>query len=97
MQITKHDVEHVAKLARLEITEAESSAFSRQLSAILTYMEQLNRFDTTGIEPTTTVLPQTNVVREDEARPCLPVDAALANAPERENGFFVVPRILSDR
>jgi aspartyl-tRNA(Asn)/glutamyl-tRNA(Gln) amidotransferase subunit C len=97
MNITREQVEHVAKLARLEITEAEKEAFSRQLSAILTYMEQLNRFDTTGIEPTATVLPQTNVVREDEVRPSLPVDSALANAPERENGFFVVPRILEGR
>jgi aspartyl-tRNA(Asn)/glutamyl-tRNA(Gln) amidotransferase subunit C len=97
MQISKEQVEHVAKLARLEITEAEQEAFSRQLSAILTYMEHLNRFDTTGIEPTATVLQQTIVVRKDEVRPSLPVDAALANAPERENDFFVVPRILSDR
>jgi aspartyl-tRNA(Asn)/glutamyl-tRNA(Gln) amidotransferase subunit C len=97
MQITKEQVEHVAKLARLAITESEKEAFSRQLSAILTYMEQLNRFDTTGIEPTATVLAQTNVFRDDAVRPSLPVESALANAPEREGGFFVVPKILGDR
>jgi aspartyl-tRNA(Asn)/glutamyl-tRNA(Gln) amidotransferase subunit C len=97
MEISKEQVEHVANLARLEITEAEKDAFSRQLSAILTYMEQLNRFDTKGIELTATVLQQTNVVRDDEVRPSLPVEDALANAPERENDFFVVPRILDGR
>ena len=97
MKIDKEQVEHVAKLARLDITEAEKEAFSRQLSAILTYMEQLNRFDTSGVEPTATILEQTNVVRDDVSRACLPVESALANAPEREGDFFAVPRILQDR
>jgi aspartyl-tRNA(Asn)/glutamyl-tRNA(Gln) amidotransferase subunit C len=97
MQITKEQVLHVAKLARLEVTEAEQEAFSRQLSAILTYVEQLNQFDTSGVQPTATVLKQTNVFREDMTRPCLPVEAALANAPEQAAGFFSVPRILKDR
>ncbi len=94
MQITKQDVEHVAKLARLEITETETDAFSRQLSAILTYVEQLKTLDTAGVEPTATVLEQTNVFREDKARPSLSVEKALANAPESESGHFRVPRIL---
>jgi aspartyl-tRNA(Asn)/glutamyl-tRNA(Gln) amidotransferase subunit C len=94
MQITKQDVEHVAKLARLEITETERDAFSRQLSAILTYVEQLKTLDTEGVEPTATVLEQTNVFREDKARPSLSVEKALANAPESESGYFRVPRIL---
>jgi aspartyl-tRNA(Asn)/glutamyl-tRNA(Gln) amidotransferase subunit C len=97
MKIDKEQVEHVAKLARLDITEAEKEAFSRQLSAILTYMEQLNGFDTSGVEPTATILEQTNVVRDDVSRACLPVESALANAPEREGDFFAVPRILQDR
>jgi aspartyl-tRNA(Asn)/glutamyl-tRNA(Gln) amidotransferase subunit C len=94
MEITKADVEHVAKLARLEITETERDAFSRQLSAILTYVEQLKTLDTEGVEPTATVLEQTNVFREDKARPSLSVEKALANAPESESGYFRVPRIL---
>jgi aspartyl-tRNA(Asn)/glutamyl-tRNA(Gln) amidotransferase subunit C len=97
MQISKDQVEHVAKLARLEISEAEKDAFSRQLSAVLTYVEKLNSLDTTGVEPTATVLEQTNVFREDRPRPSLPVESALANAPEQEAGFFCVPRILQGR
>ncbi len=97
MQITKQQVEHVAKLARLEITEAEKEAFTKQLSDILTYVEQLKTWDTRGVEPTATVLDQTNVFREDKVRACLPAEKALANAPESEAGFFKVPRILEDR
>jgi aspartyl-tRNA(Asn)/glutamyl-tRNA(Gln) amidotransferase subunit C len=97
MQISKEQVQQVAKLARLEITEAEQEAFSRQLSAILTYMEQLKQFDTSGVQPTSTVLEQTNVFREDVPRPSLPAEAALSNAPDQAAGFFSVPRILKDR
>ena len=97
MQISKEEVEHVAKLARLEISEAEGEAFSQQLSSILTYMEKLKPVNTDEVEPTATVLEQTNVFREDKARACLPVEKALANAPESEAGHFQVPRILEDR
>jgi aspartyl-tRNA(Asn)/glutamyl-tRNA(Gln) amidotransferase subunit C len=97
MQISKKDVEHVAQLARLEITEAEKEAFSRQLSAILTYVEKLKSLDTAGVEPTATVLEQTNVFREDKARPGLRQEQALANAPEQAEGFFVVPKIIEER
>lgn len=96
MRITKDIVEHVARLARLEITETEKEAFTRQLSDILTYVEQLNELNTEGVEPTATVLGQTNVFREDVARPSLPVEKALANAPETEDGFFVVPKIINE-
>jgi len=97
MKISKQEVEHVAKLARLEITETEKEAFSQQLSAILTYVEKLNQLKTEGVEPTATVLGQTNVFREDKARPSLPVEKALANAPEQAGGFFVVPKIIEER
>ena len=97
MQISKKEVEHVATLARLEVTEAEKEAFSRQLSDILTYIDKLKTLDTEGVEPTATVIEQTNVFREDKARPSLPVETALANAPERAEGFLCVPRILDDR
>ena len=97
MKITKQEVEHVAKLARLEITETEKEAFSQQLSAIMTYVEKLNQLKTEGVEPTATVLGQTNVFREDKARPSLPVEKALANAPEQAGGFFVVPKIIEER
>lgn len=97
MHISKQDVEQVARLARLEITEAEKEAFSRQLSAILTYVDKLKALDTTGVEPTATVLEQGNVSREDKARPSLPVEKALANAPEAEDGYFIVPKIIEER
>jgi aspartyl-tRNA(Asn)/glutamyl-tRNA(Gln) amidotransferase subunit C len=97
MEISKQEVEHVAKLARLEITESEKDAFSRQLSGILTYIEQLKSIDTTGVEPTATVLEQTNVFREDTVRPSLPVEHALANAPNAQDGYFQVPKILEQR
>ena len=97
MDITQKEVEHVAKLARLELSEDEKGIFTRQLSAILTYMDQLKTLDTRGVEPTMTVLPTENVFRDDEVRPSLPQESALANAPEQADGFFRVPRILEDR
>ena len=97
MDITQKEVEHVAKLAQLELSEDEKGIFTRQLSAILTYMDQLKTLDTRGVEPTMTVLPTENVFRDDEVRPSLPQERALANAPEQADGFFRVPRILEDR
>lgn len=97
MEITKQEVEKVAKLARLEITEAEKEAFAKQLSQILTHVEKLKQYDTRGIEPTATVLGQMNVFRDDIIRPSLPVDKALANAPEHEGNRFLVPKIIEER
>jgi aspartyl-tRNA(Asn)/glutamyl-tRNA(Gln) amidotransferase subunit C len=97
MEITKQEVEKVAKLARLEISEAEQAAFAKQLSQILTHVETLKQFDTAGIEPTATVLGQVNVFREDIVQPSLPVEKALANAPEREADGFAVPKIIEER
>ncbi|HTL61969.1 MAG TPA: Asp-tRNA(Asn)/Glu-tRNA(Gln) amidotransferase subunit GatC [Nitrospira sp.] len=97
MEITEQEVEKVAKLARLEISPAEKEAFAKQLSQILTHVETLNRYDTAGVEPTATVLGQANVFREDVVRPSLPVEQALANAPDREADAFAVPRILEER
>lgn len=97
MQISKEQVEHVAKLARLEITDAEKEAFSVQLSSILSYIEQLKAWDTTGVEPTATVLEQTNVFREDRMKPGLSAEQALANAPDSDGAYFRVPRILEER
>jgi len=97
MEITLKEVEQVAKLARLELSEDEKAIFARQLSAILSYMDQLKTLDTGGVEPTATVLPTDNVFRDDQVRPSLPQEAALANAPDQADGFFRVPRILEDR
>ena len=97
MEISKEQVEHVAKLARLEVSEDEKAMFARQLSAILTYMDQLKEVDTGGVEPTATVLPTESVFREDEVTPSLPQEQTLANAPDQAEGFFRVPKILEDR
>jgi aspartyl-tRNA(Asn)/glutamyl-tRNA(Gln) amidotransferase subunit C len=97
MEINKQEVEKVAKLARLEITEAEKAAFAKQLSEILTHVEKLREYDTKGVEPTAAVLGQMNVFRDDVVRASLPVDKALANAPEREGDRFAVPKIIEDR
>jgi len=97
MDMTKQDVDKVAKLARLEVTESEQAAFAKQLSQILTHVETLKQYDTTGVEPTATVLGQVNVFRPDMARPSLSVDRAVSNAPESVDGFFVVPKIIEDR
>jgi aspartyl-tRNA(Asn)/glutamyl-tRNA(Gln) amidotransferase subunit C len=97
MEINNQEVEKVAKLARLEISEAEQAAFAKQLSQILTHVETLKQYDTEGVEPTATVLGQVNVFREDVVRPSLPVEKALANAPEREADGFAVPKIIEER
>ena len=97
MEISKEQVEHVARLARLEVSEDEKAMFARQLSAILTYMDQLKEVDAEGVEPTATVLPTENVFREDEVKPSLTQERALANAPDQAEGFFRVPKILEDR
>ncbi|WP_027094523.1 Asp-tRNA(Asn)/Glu-tRNA(Gln) amidotransferase subunit GatC [Cohnella thermotolerans] len=94
MSITVKDVEHVANLARLELSEAEKEQFAGQLNAILEYAEKLNELNTEGIEPTSHVLPLYNVMREDEVRPSLPAEKALSNAPEEEDGHFKVPAVL---
>ena len=97
MEITKEEVEKVAKLARLEITPAEKEAFARQLSQILTHVDKLKQYDTKGVDPTATVEGMGNVFREDIVRPSLPVDKALGNAPERLGDGFSVPKIIGER
>ena len=97
MEITKLEVEKVAKLARLELTEIEKATFAKQLSQILTHVETLRQYDTTGAEPTATVLGQVNVFRPDSTRPSLSVERAVANAPESADGSFVVPKIIEER
>jgi aspartyl-tRNA(Asn)/glutamyl-tRNA(Gln) amidotransferase subunit C len=97
VEITKEQVEHVARLARLEVSEDEKAMLARQLSGILTYMDQLKELDTKGVEPTATVLPTDNVFRDDDVRPSLPQEKALANAPDQADGFFRVPKIIEER
>ncbi|ANA39098.1 MULTISPECIES: Asp-tRNA(Asn)/Glu-tRNA(Gln) amidotransferase subunit GatC [Geobacter] len=94
MKITRSDVEHVATLARLELAEDEKDRFTGQLDAILAYVEKLNELNTDGIVPTSHAVPVENAFREDEVRPSIGVENALANAPDRVEGFFRVPRVI---
>jgi len=94
MSITIKEVEHVANLARLELSKAEKEQFAGQLNAILKYAEKLNELDTDGIEPTSHVLPLANVMREDTVKPSWPIEKVLLNAPEEEDGQFKVPAVL---
>ena len=96
VKITLTEVEHVARLARLALGTAEKEQLRSQLDAILGYVEQLRRIDTTGVEPTAHVLPLVNVMREDEVRPSYPADTMFANAPDARDGQFRVPRILEE-
>jgi aspartyl-tRNA(Asn)/glutamyl-tRNA(Gln) amidotransferase subunit C len=91
MAITRDEVLRVARLARLELTEDEIERFTAQLSAILEAVAKVSELDLSGVEPTAHPLDIVNAWADDEPRTCLPVEEALANAPERENGFFKVP------
>ena len=94
MKITEAEVAHVAKLARLELTDAEKETFTGQMDAILAYVEKLNELDTAGIIPTAHAVPMENAFREDEVTPSIGIDNALANAPDRAESFFRVPKVI---
>jgi len=94
MTLTRAQVEHVAHLARLSLTEDENERYREQLSAVLEYAERLNQLDTAAIPPTATVLPLRTVLRADEPQPSFPPDDILANAPNRDGQFFRVHAIL---
>ena len=95
-KIDEARVRKVAKLSRLELTEAEVAEFTGQLSAILAYVEKMNELDTTGVEPLAHCLPIRNVLREDIVKESLGTEKTLANAPQRDEEFFKVPKILDD-
>jgi aspartyl-tRNA(Asn)/glutamyl-tRNA(Gln) amidotransferase subunit C len=88
------EVKKVARLARLELSDADLAEAARQLTAILDYFDQLGKLDTTGVEPLAHPLPVQNVFRGDEPAPSLTPDEALANAPARAGDFFGVPAVL---
>jgi aspartyl-tRNA(Asn)/glutamyl-tRNA(Gln) amidotransferase subunit C len=88
------EIEHIALLARLKLSESEKELFSKQVGSIIEYINKLNALDTTNVEPTAHVLPIKNVFREDKLRDSLPPDKALQNAPERNDNFYRVPKII---
>ncbi len=94
MLLTLEEIRKVAKLARLDLTDAELTEMLPQLTSILDYVAQLQQLDTAGVEPLAHPLPIHNVFRDDEPRPSLPVDEALQNAPNRTGDFFAVPAVF---
>lgn len=95
-EITRDAVAHVARLARLALSDEEIDLFTGQLGAVLEYAEAIGRLDTSDVPPTAHPLPLRNVLRPDVPRPCLDRDEVLAAAPLAEDGRFRVPRILGE-
>jgi aspartyl-tRNA(Asn)/glutamyl-tRNA(Gln) amidotransferase subunit C len=96
MSLTLADVEKIAHLARLELTEAEKQQYLEQLSAILDYAERLNELDLTNILPTSHAIAQQNIMRPDVPEASLPMDDLLFNAPQKKENQFVVQAVLDD-
>jgi len=94
MALSREEVLHVAELARLSLSPEEIELFTVQLNEILEYVEKLQELDTSGVAPLAHVIPLFNVFREDLVRESLPLDAVLENAPAREDGNFLVPRVI---
>jgi aspartyl-tRNA(Asn)/glutamyl-tRNA(Gln) amidotransferase subunit C len=94
MTLTLEEVEHIAELARLRLTEAEKARYRQQLSAILDYFAQLQTLDTADIPPTSSVLPARSVLRADQPRPGLDWEDLMRNAPDAEGSQFRVPLVL---
>ena len=94
MPLSKEEVQHVAELARLHLSEAELEKFTHQISQVLDYAEQLNALDTTGVIPTSHAIPMKNVLREDKVIPFPNTKDIVANGPEVEDNMFRVPRIM---
>ena len=94
MKLSREEVQHIAALARLALSDEEQALYQEQLSAILEYFERLQELDTEAIAPTATVLPLRSVMRSDEPRPPSSREDILANAPAAEEGCFKVPAVL---
>jgi aspartyl-tRNA(Asn)/glutamyl-tRNA(Gln) amidotransferase subunit C len=94
--LSREEVQHVARLARLHLTDDELERMREQLDAILAYVDKLRQLDVEGVEPTSHAVPLLDVMRDDAVAPSLPQDEALANAPDRADEFFRVPRIIED-
>jgi aspartyl-tRNA(Asn)/glutamyl-tRNA(Gln) amidotransferase subunit C len=95
-RISPADVEHVARLARLDLSAAEKERMRTELDGILAYIDKLRALDTRDVPPTSHAVPVTNVMREDVERPSLPQEEMLANAPDRHRDLFRVPKILEE-
>jgi aspartyl-tRNA(Asn)/glutamyl-tRNA(Gln) amidotransferase subunit C len=92
--ITRQDVEYVARLARLRLSEQEIGTFTRQLDGVIEYVRQLDKADTAGVTPTAFVIPEHDPARDDVVQPSLPREDALRNGPSVRNGFFAIPKVI---
>lgn len=95
MKITKDEVVYTADLARLDLNENSIDRFADQIGNILEYVDTINSVDTEGIVPTSHAISLSNAFREDEVKESMGADKALANAPEKEGGNFVVPKVIN--
>lgn len=96
MALRREDVAHVAKLARLTMSESELDRFTVQLGQVLDHASDMNALDLDGVVPTAHPFGLINVVRADDLRPCLDHDAVMAMAPDAQDGRFAVPRVLGE-
>lgn len=94
MKVTKEDLDNVAVLSRLSIPATDTDKYLGQLDKFLTYVDVLSAVDTENVKPTTYAIPMENVFRADEVKESLPRDLALSNAPQQDDGYFKVPRVL---
>jgi len=94
MALSQETVKYVADLSRIELTPEELEKLSKQLQAVLGFIDQLNRLDVSNIACTSHILPINNVLREDSPRDSLPVNKTLSNAPRKKDNFFVVPKVI---
>ena len=93
MSLTAEEVRHIALLSRLELTDEEVEKYTRELGQILNYVEQLRELNVDDVEPISHAIPMANVYRGDEPGPSFDAETALANAPERNDPFFLTPRV----
>lgn len=96
MKISKEEIKNIALLSRLEIKEENLAETEKALSDILTYVEQLNELNLDNVQPMPHAVALHNVLRDDVVKPSLDHDLALSNAPEEEDGYFRVPRVVQD-
>ncbi|MBI2022255.1 Asp-tRNA(Asn)/Glu-tRNA(Gln) amidotransferase subunit GatC [Candidatus Daviesbacteria bacterium] len=96
MALTKDQVKHVAKLANLPLSSKEEEKFSKQLASIVDYIDQLQKLDTSGVEPTYNTSPNKNITREDIPNKSLTQEEALQNAPRKNDGFFITKGVFNE-
>lgn len=97
MKLSKQEIEHIAKLARLDLTEKEKEKYSEQLSAILDYVEKLQGVDVKDVKPTSQVTGLTNIMREDKVEESGIADELIAGAPEQGEGYIKIPKVFENK